>query len=117
MILCAIDDLIFSIKLSTAARHLGAELFFERKADVIVPRVREKRPALIIFDLNSRTLKPLEAIAALKADPDLRGIRTLGYVSHVDSETITAARHAGVDQVMARSAFTEKLGEILVSPG
>ena len=28
MILCAIDDLIFSIKISTAARHLGAELFF-----------------------------------------------------------------------------------------
>ena len=53
----------------------------------------------------------------LLADPDLAGIRTLGYVSHVDSETITAARHAGVDQVMARSAFTEKLGQILVSPG
>jgi CheY-like chemotaxis protein len=117
MILCAIDDLIFSIKLSTAARHLGAELFFERKADAVVPGVREKQPVLIIFDLNSRTLTPLEAIAALKADPDLRGIRTLGYVSHVDSDTITAAREAGVDQVMARSAFTEKLGEILGTRG
>jgi len=113
MILCAIDDLIFSIKLSTAARHLGAELFFERTAAGIVPRAREKRPSLIIFDLNSRTLAPLEAIAALKADPELRTIRTLGFVSHVDSETIAAARSAGVDQVMARSAFAERLGEIL----
>ena len=116
MILCAIDDLIFSIKISTAARHLGAELFFERTAEGLVPRAREKRPSLIIFDLNSRTLAPLDAIAALKADPELRAIRTLGFVSHVDSGTIAAARSAGVDQVMARSAFAERLAEILL-PG
>src|SRR5688572_12029305 len=117
MIVCAIDDLIFSIKVSTAARHLGVDLFFERKASEIVARVRDKEPSLVIFDLNSRTLAPLEAIAALKADPALRGIRTLGFVSHVDSETIAAARSAGVDQVIARSAFSERLAEILTSAG
>ena len=117
MIVCAIDDLIFSIKLSTAARHLGVDLFFERKASEIVGRVRDKRPTLVIFDLNSRTLAPLDAIAALKADPLLRDIRTLGFVSHVDSDTITAARQAGVDQVMARSAFSERLADILTSAG
>ena len=116
MVLCAIDDLIFSIKLSTAAKHLGAELFFERTAAGIVPRVREKRPRLVIFDLNSRTLAPLDAIAALKADPELRAVPTLGFVSHVDSATIAAARAAGVDQVLARSAFVDRLPEIL-APG
>jgi CheY-like chemotaxis protein len=116
MILCAIDDLIFSIKVSTAARHLGAELFFERTAAGIVPRVREKQPSLVIFDLNSQKLAPLDAIAALKHDPDLRHIRTLGFVSHVDEATIAAAREAGIDQVMARSAFTARLAEILSEP-
>src|SRR5262245_56432285 len=116
MIVCAIDDLIFSIKLKTTARHLGAELFFERTAEGIVPRVLEKRPSLVIFDLNSQKLAPLDAIAALKADPELQGIRTLGFVSHVDEATIAAARSAGVDQVMARSAFTARLAEILTSP-
>jgi CheY-like chemotaxis protein len=113
MILCAIDDLIFSIKISTTARHLGVELFFERTAAGIVPRVQEKQPSLVIFDLNSQKLAPLEAIAALKADPELQRIRTLGYVSHVDEATIAAARQAGVDQVIARSAFTARLAEIL----
>jgi CheY-like chemotaxis protein len=117
MILCAIDDLIFSIKVSTAARHLGVELFFERTAAGIVPRVREKQPALVIFDLNSQKLAPLEAVAALKKDPALSHIRTLGFVSHVDEATIAAARAAGIDQVMARSAFTARLGEILAEPG
>ena len=60
-------------------------------------------------------LNPLAAIRALKADPDLQSIRTLGYVSHVDGETIAAARSAGIDQVLARSAFTERLGELLTS--
>jgi CheY-like chemotaxis protein len=113
VILCAIDDLIFSIKISTTARHLGVELYFERSAAGIVPRVRDKQPSLVIFDLNSQKLAPLEAVAALKADPELRGIRTLGFVSHVDDALITAARQAGIDQVMARSAFTTRLAEIL----
>jgi DNA-binding NarL/FixJ family response regulator len=69
----------------------------------------------VIFDLNSGKLAPIEMIAALKTEPSLSSIRTLGYVSHVDSDTIDRARSAGIDQVLARSAFSEKLGEILTS--
>jgi DNA-binding NarL/FixJ family response regulator len=115
MILCAIDDLLFSIKISTAARNLGVDAYFERKADGVIPRIREKRPSLVIFDLNSATLQPLDAIVRMKADPEMREVRTLGYVSHVDGATITAARAAGVDEVLARSAFVDRLGEILTN--
>lgn len=113
MIVCAIDDLLFSIKISTAAKALKAEVYFERAADKVVATVREKQPSLVIFDLNSVRLQPMQAIAALKADPALAGIRTLGFVSHVDSEAIARARAAGVDDVLARSAFSARLGDIL----
>ncbi len=113
MIVCVVDDLMFSVKISTAARALAVEVYFERKPDRVVASIREKLPSLVIFDLNGTRLAPLPAIAALKADPDLKSIRTLGYVSHVDTATIEAARHAGIDQVLARSAFSERLGEIL----
>lgn len=116
MVLCVIDDLIFSIKISTAAKRLGADVYFERRAEHVVTQIRERRPSLVVFDLNSRTLDPLAAIRHLKGDPELQTIRTLGYVSHVDSDTIVAARDAGIDQVMARSAFSERLGEILTAP-
>jgi hypothetical protein len=33
----------------------------------------------------------------------------------VDSDAIAAARRAGIDQVLARSAFSDGLGEILTS--
>ena len=53
----------------------------------------------------------------MKSDPALASIRTLGFVSHVDSDTIAAAREAGTDQVMARSAFAAQLAEILLAGG
>jgi hypothetical protein len=40
-------------------------------------------------------------------------IPTVGYVSHVQTELIEAARRAGVGEVLARSAFNERLPEIL----
>ena len=115
MILCAIDDLLFSIKISTAAKGLGADVYFERAAHMVLPRIREKRPSLVIFDLNSNRLEPMQRIAEMKADAELRDVRTLGYVSHVDSATIAAARAAGIDDVLARSAFSARLAEILTN--
>jgi PleD family two-component response regulator len=115
MILCAVDDLLFSIKISTAAKGLGVDIYFERSADMVVPRIREKKPSLVIFDLNSGRLDPMRQIAAMKGDPELKDVRTLGYVSHVDTATVAAARAAGVDDVMARSAFSARLADILTS--
>jgi PleD family two-component response regulator len=113
MIICAVDDLLFSVKISTVAKSLKADVYFERSPDKVVATVREKQPSLVIFDLNSVRMRPLEAIAALKGDPELAGVRTLGYVSHVDTATIEAAKAAGIDDVMARSGFTAQLPEIL----
>lgn len=115
MVLCIVDDLLFSVKISTAAKALRVDVHFERSGDMVIARVRETQPSLVIFDLNSVRLRPLEAIAALKADPALRGVPTLGFVSHVQTETIAAARKAGIDEVLARSAFSEQLGAILTS--
>ena len=113
MIVCVLDDLLFSVKISTAAKSLGANVYFERTPGMAVARVKEKQPSLVIFDLNSAKLNPLGAIAELKADPATCGIRTLGFVSHVHGDVIDAARRAGVDEVLARSAFSARLGEIL----
>ena len=116
MILCAVDDLIFSVKISTAARAVGADIYFERSADRVIESVRSRQPSLVIFDLNSSKLRPLDAITTMKSDPELRAVRTLGYVSHVHTEVIEAARTAGIDEVLARSAFSDRLGQILATP-
>ena len=113
MILCVVDDLMFSVKISSAAKAANVPVMFERAPGAVLGRVRHERPSLVIFDLNSSRLAPIETIAAIKNDEELRATRTIGYVSHVQAGLIAAAREAGCDEVLARSAFSEKLGAIL----
>ena len=114
MILAAVDDLLFSSKIRTTAKLAGVELLFARTPAEILEQMRTRRPALVIFDLNSAKADPIQTIAALKQDPELSSIRTLGFVSHVHTGLIEEARRAGVDDVMARSAFASRLAEILL---
>jgi CheY-like chemotaxis protein len=65
------------------------------------------------MDLNNARTDPLGIIADMKADPALASIPTVGFVSHVHTELINAARQAGVTDVMARSIFAERLAQIL----
>jgi hypothetical protein len=51
----------------------------------------------------------------LRGDAELAAIPTLGFVSHVQAELIDAARQAGVGEVMARSAFTARMADIIKS--
>ena len=117
MILVAVDDLLFSSKIRATAKQAGVELAFARTREEILERARALMPPLVIFDLNSGKTDPIATIAAIKSDPALASIRTLGFVSHVDADTIGAAREAGTDQVMARSAFAGQLAEILLTGG
>jgi DNA-binding NarL/FixJ family response regulator len=72
---------------------------------------------LVIFDLDREALDPLSAVREIKAQPDLAHVFTVGFVSHVHTDTIEAARHAGIDLVLARSAFVGRLPQLLASAG
>jgi DNA-binding NarL/FixJ family response regulator len=115
MVLVAVDDLLFSSKIRATAKQAGVDLTFARSPDEILAQARAIKPALVIFDLNSAKTDPISTITALKADPGLAGIRTLGFASHVHTDLIAAARRAGTDQVLPRSAFAGNLAEILRS--
>jgi DNA-binding NarL/FixJ family response regulator len=115
MILAAVDDLLFSSKIRTTAKQAGVDLIFARTPQEILEQVRTLRPSLVIFDLNSAKASPIDTIATLKRDADLSSIRTLGFVSHVHTGLIDQARQAGIDEVMARSAFAARLAEILLA--
>ena len=113
MILAVLDDLMFSSKIKTAATHLGVPLTFARSSAAALAEMRKSAPSLVIFDLNNPRTDPLGTVAAMHADPALSGIPTIGYVSHVDTDAINAARQAGVTEVLPRSAFTAQLADIL----
>jgi CheY-like chemotaxis protein len=111
--LAIVDDLMFTSKIKTAAGQLGVPVTFARSRELALTEMRRAAPSLVIFDLNSGRTDPLGTVAAMKSDPALAGIPTVGFVSHVQTDLIDAARRAGVDEIMARSAFTAQLPQIL----
>ena len=114
VILAILDDLLFTSKIRSTAKQIGATLSVARSPDAALAEMRANTPSLVIFDLNNPRTDPLGIVASMKGDPALAGIHTVGFVSHVQTDLIDAARKAGVDQVMARSMFAERLPQILV---
>ena len=114
-ILAAVDDFLFRSKIRATAKHVNADVQFAQTPEEILAKARELRPALVIIDLNSAKADPVATILALKQDPDLASIRAIGFASHVHVELIAAARNAGADQVLPRSAFAGNLAEILTA--
>ena len=116
-ILAAVDDFLFRSKIRATAKHVNADVRFAQTREEILAQARELKPSLVIIDLNSAKADPVATIAALKADPALNGVRTIGFASHVHVDLINAARNAGADQVLPRSAFAGNLADILASAG
>jgi len=113
MILALLDDLMFSSKIKTAANQLGIRVAFARSAESALAEMRASAPTLVILDLNNPRIDPLGTVQSMKADPALSAVPTVGFASHVHTDVIEAARQAGVGEVLARSAFSLRLPEIL----
>jgi DNA-binding NarL/FixJ family response regulator len=115
MVLAVVDDLLLGSKIRAAARQSGRTLVFSREADTVLADVRAQRPDLVIVDLDRSSLDPMGVIRDIKASPDLASLRVVGFVSHVHADRIREARAAGIDTVLARSAFFTSLPEILAA--
>ncbi len=113
MTIAVVDDLMFASKIRATAERAGAEVTFVRTRDAVLPAISTNRPSLVIFDLDREPLDPLGAIREIRADQQLRSTRLVAFVRHTSGELIAAAREAGIDQVLARSAFFPALADML----
>jgi PleD family two-component response regulator len=111
-VLAVVSDLFFSVKITDAAKRAGMTVELIKDAHEVLIKAKAK-PSVIIFDLNFEDVKPLDLIAKLKASAEYKGVSLIGYLSHVQGELKQAAQEAGCDMVMARSAFSQNLPQIL----
>ena len=112
-ILAVVDDLLFTVKISDAAKRVGLEVEFLKSERDVLDKAAHEKPLLIILDLNNNSVEPLDLISKLKAHGDLKKISLIGYLSHVQGELKQKAHEAGANIVMARSAFSQNLQQIL----
>lgn len=111
-IVAVLSDLMFTVKIQEAAKRAGLEVVFVKSQEAALAQAKEN-PAVMILDLNTTAMDPLEMISKLKGDSETSKISLLGYVSHVQGELKQAAQEKGCDTVIARSAFSTNLPSIL----
>jgi PleD family two-component response regulator len=112
-VLAGVEDLLFRSKISETASSLGIEAVFPRNPKRLLEAIHESPPDLLILDLNSARFEPLALLRITRSDETTRDVPTVGFLSHVQKDLAVAAREAGCDRVVARSAFTKDLPRIL----
>ena len=108
-VLAAVEDLLFKSKISETASTLGIEASFPRNPKRLLEALRESPPDLLVLDLNSARFEPLSLLRSVKSDEATSDVPTVGFLSHVQKDLAVAAREAGCDRIVARSAFTKDL--------
>jgi CheY-like chemotaxis protein len=111
-VLAVLDDLFFQVKIADAAKRAALQLVVV-KTEEALSRKLEENPVAVLLDLNCRSIDPIQLVSSLKAGPHSE-VPVIAYVSHVQAELIKQAQQAGCDSVMARSAFSANLPQILL---
>lgn len=136
-ILALTENLIFIPRLEDAARALGFEVLIvdqpavlgaqgspvtrvtplteplEGPDAVMVQRLVERRPALILVDLTARSVPWARWIQVLKTSAATRRIPILAFGPHVNKEAFQQANDLGADHVFTRGQLHASLVEIL----
>lgn len=102
------DDLMFASRITGTARSLGLTIKPARSVAMLEDRAREETPRLVILDLANPGLSVPDLLTHLRETCSPMP-RIVAYGSHVDAAGLKAARDAGCDIVLPRSAFVEQL--------
>src|SRR5271169_5262185 len=102
------DDLLFTSKVTAAARSQGLEVRSARSAQVLENLAREHTPRCVIVDLANPGLVLGDLLERLRQTCAPMP-RVIAFGSHVDTATLQAAREAGCDLVWPRSKFVQEL--------
>jgi CheY-like chemotaxis protein len=112
-IVAAMTDLFFTVKVMDGAKLAGRQAKFASSLAGVLELARNSSPAMIVADLNCREIDCLELARQMKADPTLKAIPLLGFVSHVQEAQKKAAQEAGFDRVVARSLFSDQARQLM----
>lgn len=102
------DDLIFTSRISGAARALGREVRHVRDLAQLPDAAGRLKARCVIVDLAFPGLD-LPALIRQLGEACVPPPRVVGYGSHVDAAALHAARDAGCRPALPRSKFVEDL--------
>ncbi|MGH9432192.1 MAG: hypothetical protein ACRD3T_11675 [Terriglobia bacterium] len=115
-IIVVVEDLIFLSKIQQTAKLLGIGIETASPSGIkesVKERLNTDNVGAVILDLNHCSGQAVALLKEMKNDPATRQVTVVGFLSHVQAELAAEARAAGCDVLLARSAFTLKLPDLL----
>ena len=103
-VIVLVRDLMFSGRIVAEARAQRAAVKIVRDPGKLLDEAGRR----LLVDLNQEGA--IDAAVAWKAR---HAAEIIGFVSHVDAETIQKAKDAGVDRILSRGQFVGVVGELL----
>ena len=137
LILAFVRDLNFEVRIESAAQKNGFQAKVIESADQVAPpdqkdlgvqfaeplegrgavlldKITQWHPALIIFDLGNDSIPWEDWIRLISSVPATRRIPIICFGPHVEIEKMQAAKKAGAKEVIARSRFVTQLPDLLL---
>ncbi|MCC9077527.1 DUF309 domain-containing protein [Litorilinea aerophila] len=111
-VVCLEPDLFFAARLEDVIRAAGGKPVTVETPEAFVAAVDRTFPVLALVDLNTPG-DWYRAIERCKIRPHTRQVPIYAFGSHVDVETLKAARRAGADHAWARSRMMEQLVDVV----
>jgi CheY-like chemotaxis protein len=108
-VVAVMTDLFFLVQVTAAAKPLGFQVVCVKDKAAALEKVQAGDAALVI-DLTCTAAEPLDLIREAKA---AGSVTVIGFLPHVQTALREQALDAGCDSVLPRSAFAQKLPELL----
>ena len=106
------SDLACSSKAAGAAARAGVELSTAMSIAALLDKVSAQAVELVILDLTTPALDPLQLVPQLRALPAPPGA-VMAFGPHVHEAKLAAATDAGCELVISRGQFHAQLDELL----
>ena len=114
-IAAVVSDLIFATKITSTAGSVGGRVEVIKMSDQLDAWLAGGGGALVLIDLEADGIDSVAAIGTCRRSG--LELRVVAFGSHVRRDLLAAAREAGADEVMPRSAFVTRLPALLGEVG
>jgi DNA-binding NarL/FixJ family response regulator len=107
-VILAVRDLVFRSKILAAAERLGTPVAIAPRGTPLDQAARDHGPGTLIVDLGEPGV--VDQIPAAK---QAGATRVVGFLGHLQEDLMVASQRAGVDEVLTRGQFVQRLDDLL----
>ena len=108
-----VDDNDANLTMAALALEAEYDVLTMPSAEKMFSLLRKKRPDLILLDVEMPVMGGMEAIAALKGDPQWNGIPVIFITGRIDDGLLSDAAKAGALEVLdKKNASVTLLGTV-----